>query len=235
MHSQNAAERSIRTFKAHFVAILSGVAPYFPRHLWDLFLLQTKMTLNLLWQATDNPAISAWENFNGKFNYNARPLGTLGISVIVHTKPGRRQSWDFRGRDGWSVGASMTHYRCQSVIPKLTRSMVISDTTEFRHHHITQTSVTPEDRVLHGLQQLTADLQGAPYSISGDQIRALQSLKDTLTNWAVDTTPKEMTAPQHAKKDKWDDRLLPRVQQTVPRVKKPANIESPQAPRVLVP
>ena len=112
---------------------------------------------------------------------------------------------------------------------------MISDTTEFRHHHITQPSVTPEDRVLHWLQQLTAALQGAPYSRSGHQIHALQSLKYTLTNWAVDTSPKELTAPQYDKKDKWDDRLPPRVQQPVPRVQNPANITRPQAPRVLVP
>ena len=153
------------------------------------------MTLNLLQQATANPAIYAWEYFNGKFNYNATPIEPLGISVIVHTKPGRRRSWDLRGKDGWSVGASMAHYRCQHVIPKLTISMMISNTTEFRHHHITQPSVTSKDRVLHGLQHLTADIQGAPSSQSGDRICALQYLKDTLTDWAVDTTPKELTPP----------------------------------------
>ena len=109
MHRRNAAEQAIRTFKAHFIAILAGVAPDFPLHLWDLLLPQTEMTLNLLRQATANPAISAWEYFNGKLDYNATPLGPLGISVIVHTKPGRRQSWNFRGKDGWSVGASLTH------------------------------------------------------------------------------------------------------------------------------
>ena len=152
MHRRNAAERAIRKFKAHFLTILAGVAPNYPRHFWDLLLPQTEMTLNLLRQATANPAISAWENLNGKFNYNATLLGPLGISVIVHTKPGRRRSWDFRVKDGWSVGASFTHYRCQRVIPKLTISMMISDTTEFRHHHITHPSITPEDRVLHRLQ-----------------------------------------------------------------------------------
>ena len=89
MHRLNAAERAIRTFKAHFIAILAGVAPDFPRHLWDLLLPQTEITLNLLQQATANPTISAWEIFNGKLNYNATPLGPLGISFIVHAKPGR--------------------------------------------------------------------------------------------------------------------------------------------------
>ena len=95
---------------------------------------------------------------------------------------------------------------------------MISDTTEFRHHSITQTSVTPEDRVIHGLQQLTVALQGAPSSRTGDQIRDFQSLKDTLTDWAVDTTPKDLMAPLHTEKDKWDDLLPPRVQPPIPRV-----------------
>ena len=108
MHRRNAAEQAIRTFIAHFLAILDGVAPYFPRHLKDLLLPQTKITLNLLLRAKANPAISVWGYFNGKFNYNATPLGHLRISVIFHTKTGRRQSWDFCSKDGWSVGALMT-------------------------------------------------------------------------------------------------------------------------------
>ena len=32
-HRSNAAERTIRTFKAHFLSILAGVAPDFPRNL----------------------------------------------------------------------------------------------------------------------------------------------------------------------------------------------------------
>ena len=92
----------------------------------------------------------------------------------------------------------MTHYRYQLVIPKLTRSMMISDTTEFIHRQITHPSVTPKDGVLHGLQQLTVALQGAPSSRSDDQIRAFRYLKDTLTDWAGDITPKELTAPQHS-------------------------------------
>ena len=114
-------------------------------------------------------------------------------------------------------------------------SIIISDTIDFRHHHITQPSVTPEDRVLHGLQHFTAALQGAPSSWSGDQIRYLQFLKDTLDDWSVYTTPKDLTNPQQNEKDKWDDRLSTRVQPPVPRVKKPTNRESPQAPRLLVP
>ena len=86
MHRKNAVEQAIRTFKAHFLAILADISHDFPRHLWDLLLPQTEMTLDLLRQATENPAIPAWEFFNGKFNYNSTPLEPLGIIIIAHTK-----------------------------------------------------------------------------------------------------------------------------------------------------
>ena len=38
IHRRNAAERAICTFKAHFLAILAGVAPYYLRNLWVLLI-----------------------------------------------------------------------------------------------------------------------------------------------------------------------------------------------------
>ena len=40
IHLKNAAEIPIRTFKAHFISILAGVADYFPRLHWDQLLPQ---------------------------------------------------------------------------------------------------------------------------------------------------------------------------------------------------
>ena len=48
MHGRNTAERAIRTFKAHFLAILEDVADDFPRHIWNLLLPQAELTFNLL-------------------------------------------------------------------------------------------------------------------------------------------------------------------------------------------
>jgi hypothetical protein len=50
MHCQNRAERAIRMFKDHFLAILAGVDSAFPPYLWDLLLPQVELTLNLLCQ-----------------------------------------------------------------------------------------------------------------------------------------------------------------------------------------
>ena len=41
IHRRNAAERAIRTFKAHLLSVLEGVAVDFPRNLWDLLIPQT--------------------------------------------------------------------------------------------------------------------------------------------------------------------------------------------------
>ena len=61
VHRRNAAENAIRDFNAHFLAILAGVDRAFPRSLWVTLLPHTKITLNLLRQATLAPDISVWE------------------------------------------------------------------------------------------------------------------------------------------------------------------------------
>ena len=92
MHRRNATERAIRTFKAHFLSVVAGVAHDFPRFLWDLLIPQAVRQLNFLRQATFNPRISAWEFYNGPFDYDATPFGPLGQKVIAHNKPGTRDS-----------------------------------------------------------------------------------------------------------------------------------------------
>jgi len=54
MHRHNRADWTIRTFKDHFLAILSGIDAAFPPYLWDLLLPQAELTLILLRQSTLN-------------------------------------------------------------------------------------------------------------------------------------------------------------------------------------
>ena len=48
IHHRNAADREIRTFKAHFLEIIAGIFDSFPNFLWGQLLPQTYITLNLL-------------------------------------------------------------------------------------------------------------------------------------------------------------------------------------------
>ena len=102
----------------------------------------------------------------------------------------------------------MKHYQCQRVIPKCTRKMMILDTTEFRHHHLTQASVTPAYRVLHGMQHQTSALQGTLSSRLDGKMAAIQELKDALNNWGGNMTLTNEEPEQRQAlpitKDKWD-------------------------------
>ena len=132
-HRRNAAERAIRTFKAHFLAIIAGVDRYFPSSLWDTLLSHTKLTLNLLRQATLAPDISAWEYYNGPINYDSTPFSPIGCKVTIHKKNGPRKTWYFRARDGFSIGLTLHHYCCHTVVDTTTKAVRISNTAKFYH------------------------------------------------------------------------------------------------------
>ena len=61
INKHNAAERAIRTFKAHFSSILMGIAPDFVKNIWYHLLPQNGMTS--LRQSTLDPTKSAWGFF----------------------------------------------------------------------------------------------------------------------------------------------------------------------------
>ena len=175
-HRSNAAERAICTFKAHFLSILAGFAPYFPINLWDLLLPQTELTLNLLRQATLYPNRISWSYFHGTFNYDAILIGPLDCDIIAHRKIWTGNSWDFRGAASWYVGVALQHYRCHTIVAKATRAAKISDTVDFRHHHLTQPEVTPMDRIFHGVNKLTCTLQDAPHIACDNQLFDIKAL-----------------------------------------------------------
>ena len=81
----------------------------------------------------------------------------------------------------------MEHYPCQKVVTKDTKIEMVSDIIEFRHHKLTLPSVTPEDKVLHGVQQLTAALKNAPASTVDAQLQSIKALQDTIEHCLVDT------------------------------------------------
>jgi hypothetical protein len=107
MYRRNWSESTICMFKDQFLAILAGVNSAFPLYLWDLLHPQAKLTLNLLRQATLNPQLSAWDFFQGPFNFNKMPLGPVGCRVLIHAKPASCRSWDFHAKNGFYIGPAL--------------------------------------------------------------------------------------------------------------------------------
>jgi hypothetical protein len=97
-HRVNAAERAITTFKEHFIAALATVDMHCPLQLWDEFLPQVKLTLNMLCFSRRNPNKSANQEVYGNFEFNKTPLAPLGTKALVYDDPAARASWAPRDR-----------------------------------------------------------------------------------------------------------------------------------------
>jgi hypothetical protein len=69
-HQVNATERAITTFIEHFVAALATVDMLCPLQLWDKFIPQVELTLNLLSFSLHNPRVSANQELYSLFNFN---------------------------------------------------------------------------------------------------------------------------------------------------------------------
>ena len=79
----NAAEQAITTFKEHFIAALATVDMHCPLQLWDEFLPQVELTLNMLRFSRQNPTKSANQEVYGSFDFNKTPLAPLGTNALI--------------------------------------------------------------------------------------------------------------------------------------------------------
>jgi hypothetical protein len=181
-HRRNYSERSIQTFKEHFVAGLASVDPTFPLHLWDRLLPQAEITLNLLRTSRLHPQISAAAHFHGLVDYNKTTFDPPGCKIIAHEKPGKRRTWSPHGQHGYSLGPAMHHYRCQNVYISATASERIVDTLEFFPHTYKMPHVSSTDRLLMAANDMSNELQNphpVPFARVGDDtISALTALAE---------------------------------------------------------
>jgi hypothetical protein len=79
IHRRNAAERAIRTFKAHFIAGISTVDAHFHMHIWCRLVNQAIITLNLLRNSRLNKKFSAYAQVFGQFYLSTTLLAPPGI------------------------------------------------------------------------------------------------------------------------------------------------------------
>jgi hypothetical protein len=162
VHHCNAVERAIQTFKSHFLVIIAGLPLAFPQYLWDLILPQTELTLYLLCQSSVTPSMSAWAHFNSPFNYKATPLLSLGCPVIIHNKSATCGTWDLFGSNRFYVGVSLEHYHFHCIIDAKTKSLLISDTVDLRHHYLAILTVTPANTIVHSLDTISNAINNSP-------------------------------------------------------------------------
>ena len=128
-HRSNFAERAIRTYKNHLIAILSGVHTHFPLDLWDLLLDYASMTLNHLLPYKYDVTISAYHGIHGSpVDFHAHPIHPPGQLVVIHERSQDRLSWAQHGLRGYYISPSLSHYRCHIIHVLRTGALRTSDT-----------------------------------------------------------------------------------------------------------
>ena len=83
------------------------------------------------------------------------------------------------------------HYRCQLMIPAETGEINVSNTVEFIHNFITTPTLTPEDRILHGINTLSSAIQDRPAATYKVKIQSIKKLRDICTGWAGIDIPRK--------------------------------------------
>ena len=111
-HRVNAAERAIATFKEHFITDLATVDRNCPLQLWDKFLHQVKLTLNLLCFSCCDLSKSANEEVHGPYDFNKTPIVPIGTKSLVYDDPAIRASWVPHGTDAFYISPAPKHYQC---------------------------------------------------------------------------------------------------------------------------
>ena len=79
---------------------------------------------------------------------------------------------------------------------KCTRAAQISDTVEFRHHHLAQSTITPMGRIFHCMNKLTCALHGAPHIACNNQFFSIEALHQAIQRWTKTTRTTQMK-PHH--------------------------------------
>ena len=93
-HRVNAAERAIQTFKNHFISGLCSTDSEWPIQLWDQFVKQAVITLNILRTSHIDPTKSAYHQLNGhKYDWNAYPMAPPGTQARIYEDPDSSTSW----------------------------------------------------------------------------------------------------------------------------------------------
>jgi hypothetical protein len=110
IHWVNAAKCVIATFKEHLIATLPTADMLCPLQLWDEFLPQIKLNLNMLRFSPQNHKKSANQEVCSSFDFNKTPLAPLGTKTQVYNDPGSRASLAPHTTDGFYDGPDSNHY-----------------------------------------------------------------------------------------------------------------------------
>jgi hypothetical protein len=103
----------------------------FPIQLWDEFLPQAQMTLNMLCTSRQNSNKTVYKELHGPFDFNKTPIAPLGTKALIYDDPDSRTSWAPHGIDAYYASPALRHYRCQSFFTPKQDHFALQDPINF--------------------------------------------------------------------------------------------------------
>eukprot|EP00804_Cyclotella_cryptica_P022388 CCRYP_021035-RA/>CCRYP_021035-RA protein AED:0.38 eAED:0.38 QI:0/0/0/1/0/0.25/4/0/584 len=179
MHHTIPAERAIRTWKNHFVAIRAGTPSTYRLSNWCKDLEQTDITLNMMQPCTQNPKLSAHKAMEGMFSFDATPMAPISTECMVHVKPSCQQTWGYHAFKAWYFAPALNHYCCIRVVTN-TGAMQTTDTFTFLHHPIPVPTITAADCIIRATKRLKQAIDGHT-TPAPDELEAIAALKALIT------------------------------------------------------
>ena len=158
-HRTIAAERAIQTVNNHYILVLYGCDPTFPKNQWDRVLPVAVLTLNMLRPSRINPAKSAYNELWGNFDFNKTPLAPPGCLIVAHERAQDRGTWADHGVKGYFIGPAKHHYRNYRVYIPATRGERTTDTIEFSQNMSKCQKKSSEDRLASATKDLITILK----------------------------------------------------------------------------
>ena len=131
IHSVNAEYQSIFKWKDHSIEVFYIIHYKFPIHLWFIIIQQDNTTLNLLRPSHINSEFFSQAAFEGKIDYNKKPLDPLETKVLVHNNIQKHMKWSAHGVQCWYIVLSMDHYQCYKFYINRTKDEINADMVGF--------------------------------------------------------------------------------------------------------
>lgn len=207
-HRVNAAETAVKAAKYHLISALATVDSNCPLQLWDRFLPQVKLTLNLLRTSRKDKTKSAYFEMKGHFDFNKTPLAILGAKAVAYVDPTVRATWEPHALGGLVTGMCLIHYRLIEVYIEKTKSIRKCGTYRVSPTHCHNPTMAEEDKTIIATADLITQMNATIPKTATTPIahaKILQQLTAIITNQPV---PRAEAVPRVA--------AVPRVENRQP-------------------
>jgi hypothetical protein len=149
-----------------------------PLQLWDEYLPQVQLTLNMLHFSQQNHKKSANHKVYGSFDFNKTSLAPLGTKALVYNNPGSRTSWVPHATDGFYIGSASDHYQCLQFHIPATRCFRFSITWHLYPAHCQVPVTLQHDLSIAAAADLLKVLGGTVPKLLAKKIKHIQAIQE---------------------------------------------------------